>query len=171
MPNGGSDCCGTCWFNRSNGGKAGFRNHDHEIPSYCEIRQLEIESPFYTYCANHPYNRPDRDPIPIGPVYVGEYDTEAINQYRRVVWRQAPDDSHIREHLLDIMRDPGQHEQGYPLSVPSYEIALEELIRLREPRLLTALEQLASDPRVAASREDIMQLRNEVRKRLESEPG
>ena len=69
MPNGGSDCCGTCWFNRSNSGQRGSVNFNRDIPSFCEIRQLAIPNPFYTYCANHPYHRPNRDPIPIGPVY------------------------------------------------------------------------------------------------------
>ena len=40
MPNGGSDCCGTCWFNRSNGGRRGSANFNRDIPSYCEIRCL-----------------------------------------------------------------------------------------------------------------------------------
>ena len=43
MPNGGSDCCGTCWFNRANRGEMGSGNHDHSIPSHCEIRDLAIE--------------------------------------------------------------------------------------------------------------------------------
>ena len=70
MPNGGSDCCGTCWFNRSLEGQRGSGNFNREIPSHCEIRDLDIPDPFYTYCANHPCHRPGRDPIPIGPVYV-----------------------------------------------------------------------------------------------------
>ena len=49
MPNGGSDCCGTCWFNRSLEGKRGSANFNREIPSRCEIRDLDIPDPFYTY--------------------------------------------------------------------------------------------------------------------------
>ena len=70
MPNGGSDCCGTCWFNRSLEGQRGSANFNHDIPSHCEIRDLDIPDPFHTYCANPPYHRPGRDAIPIGPVYV-----------------------------------------------------------------------------------------------------
>ena len=70
MPNGGSDCCGTCWFNRANGGRKGSGNHDRSIASHCEIRDLPIRDPFYTYCANHPYRPDQREPIPIGPVFV-----------------------------------------------------------------------------------------------------
>ena len=48
MPNGGSDCCGACWFNRSNGGQLGSVNFKPDIPSFCEIRDLPIPNPFYT---------------------------------------------------------------------------------------------------------------------------
>lgn len=167
MPNGGSDCCGTCWFNRANGGEAGSSNRNRDIPSYCEIRQLEIDNPFYTYCANHPFNRSERDPIPIGPVYIGVFDVNEVNQYRRDVWQPAPDDDAIREHLLHVVRDPAQHEQGYPLSVPSYVRAIEELLRLREPRLVLALEELAADARIGAARDDILQLIDTVRESLD----
>ena len=69
MPNGGSDCCGTCWFNRKNRGERDWPKHaDNTLPDHCEIRDLAIEDPFYTYCANHPHRRPERDRIPIGPV-------------------------------------------------------------------------------------------------------
>lgn len=71
MPNGGSDCCGTCWFNRRNKGQAGYQ-HAFPGPTQCEIRSLEITSPFYTYCANHPHRRPERDEVPIGPVMTGD---------------------------------------------------------------------------------------------------
>lgn len=72
MPNGGSDCCGTCWFNTQNKGQAGFRNADRSVAAHCTIRDLAIVSPFYTYCANHPHRRPERDLIPIGPVFTGD---------------------------------------------------------------------------------------------------
>ena len=69
MANGGSDCCGTCWFNRKNRGERDWPKHvDNTLPDHCEIRDLAIEDPFYTYCANHPHRRPERDRIPIGPV-------------------------------------------------------------------------------------------------------
>ena len=61
MPNGGSDCCGTCWFNRSLEGQRGSGNFNRETPSHCEIRDLDIPDPFYTYCANHPCHRPGPD--------------------------------------------------------------------------------------------------------------
>ena len=51
MPNGGSDCCGTCWFNSANEGKPGYREGPPPRKVRCTIRGLEIE-------------------VPIGPVYV-----------------------------------------------------------------------------------------------------
>lgn len=117
MPNGGSDCCGTCWFNRANGGRAGSANHDHSISSFCQIRDVPIGDPFYTYCANHPYRRPDRDPIPIGPILrpgTITPDTPEIaptildtgtGAPARVIWKRSPDTDEIRQHLLKLLAD------------------------------------------------------------------
>ena len=72
MPNGGSDCCGTCWFNAKNKGQAGYDHASDHEPAFCTIRSLPIEDAFYTYCGNHPHRTPERDPIPIGPVFTGD---------------------------------------------------------------------------------------------------
>ena len=106
MPNGGSDCCGTCWFNRSLEGQRGSANFNREIPSHCEIRDLDIPDPFYTYCANHPCHRPGRDTIPIGPVDVYRA-TGPSGEGGREQWQPSPDTEEIRQHLLDIVRLPG----------------------------------------------------------------
>jgi len=53
MPNGGSDCCATCWFNAKNKGEAGYAHSKDLEPSFCSIRNLPIEDPFYTYCGTH----------------------------------------------------------------------------------------------------------------------
>ena len=108
MPNGGSDCCGTSWFNQSDVGERGGRNFNDEIPSFCDICGLAIPDPFYTYCANHPHHRPNRDPIPIGPVYVGG------SSGKREFWKPSPDSEEIRQHLLHIVRTPEEHGDGYP---------------------------------------------------------
>lgn len=115
MPNGGSDCCGTCWFNRANGGQAGSSNHNREIPSYCEIRQLAIDNPFYTYCANHPYRMQDRFAIPIGPVSV--YAGDGWSNERKV-WIEAPDTEEIRQSLLSLLADIYDHHAhgGRPIA-------------------------------------------------------
>ncbi len=57
MPNGGSDCCGTCWFNTKNEGEVGYDHCDSPRPDHCEIRELKITNSFYTYCANHPHRK------------------------------------------------------------------------------------------------------------------
>ncbi len=94
MPNGGSDCCGTCWFNSKNKGEAGYEHaHDREA-DFCMIRQISIIGPFYTYCANHPHKNAKKVDIPIGPVFIGD------SSGKREVWVESPDTDEIREKLL-----------------------------------------------------------------------
>ena len=101
MPNGGSDCCGTCWFNRKNGGEAGFPSPGAESrESYCEIRDVAIEDPFYTYCANHPHRRPVRDSILIGPI---TRNVSGGGNNDRKAWIPAPDSEEVRSHLLGLL--------------------------------------------------------------------
>ena len=98
MPNGGSDCCGTCWFNSANEGEAGYRKGPPQGEAHCTIRGLEIETPFWTYCANHPHHNPERVEVPIGPVYVWNDDANA----RRVL-EKSPDTEEIRAELLNLL--------------------------------------------------------------------
>ncbi len=153
MPNGGSDCCGTCWFNRANRGRAGSVNHDHSVPSHCEIRDLPIEDPFYTYCANHPYRRPDRDPVPIGPILrPGPVTAETpeiepivldtgTEWSARVVWRRSPDTEEIREHLLALLIDLGRESaKDTYIATPDLAAAvIWQLGEFREDRAVPAL--------------------------------
>jgi hypothetical protein len=86
LPNGGSDCCGTCWFNSTNEGQPGYR----EKPSYegarCTIRNVATRKPFWTYCVNHPHHNPVQLALPIGPIDVAAEDT-----YSRELWVESPD--------------------------------------------------------------------------------
>ena len=159
MPNGGSDCCGTCWFNRSLEGKRGSSNFNHDIPSHCEIRDLDISDPFYTYCANHPYHRPGKDSIPIGPVYVG---------MGRKEWQPSPDTEEIRQHLLDIVRLPEeQFDEGYHFFThPAHFAAISQLVEWRDERVISALEEIAQRPEVEDFRADIQETISLVRKQL-----
>ena len=165
MPNGGSDCCGTCWFNRANGGEPGSANHNHEIPSYCEIRQLEIPDPFSTYCANHPHHRPQRDPIPIGPVTVheGESVEREPGHYEMHSWRErwqpSPDTETIRSHLLSLLEDPATGSDEFYLffTKPVVWVVLEQLIEFREQRAIPILERVIEE--MAASGGDASELR------------
>ena len=156
MPNGGSDCCGTCWFNRPLEGQRGVGNFNREIPSHCEIRDLDIPDPFYTYCANHPCHRPGRDPIPIGPVYVYRA-TGASGEGGREEWQPSPDTEEIRQHLLDIVRLPEEHaDEGYYFHTrPAHIEALMQLLEWRDGRLVPALEEIARHPEAERVRVDI----------------
>lgn len=165
MPNGGSDCCGTCWFNRSLRGQRGSRNFDHEVPSHCEIRGLDISDPFWTYCANHPYHRPGRDPIPIGPVYVVD---DALRSTRKE-WQLSPDTEEIRQHLLDVVRLPDEHrDKGYHFYThPAHIAAIQQLLEWRDRRLISALEEIAQNPAMETARADIEETIQLVRERLD----
>lgn len=173
MPNGGSDCCATCWFNRANGGKQGSVNHDHSIPSYCEIRDLDIPDPGYTYCANHPYHLRRRIAAPIGPVYVHQWHFEkdpetgdTIHDSSRVEWQPAPDSEEIRRELLRLAGSPPEADH-YPFySPPIYEVAIFQLVELKDERVIAALENLAAREDMAEERADILELVETIRDKL-----
>lgn len=76
MPNGGTDNCGECRF--------GAPIEDRRVR--CQIRDIKIEAPYWTYCANNQITNPDDIEVPVGPVYIdsGEY------PYRRVVHLPSP---------------------------------------------------------------------------------
>ncbi len=144
MPNGGSDCCATCWFNRTNRGEAGYQHRDSPGEDHCEVRDLSIENPFYTYCANHPHRRPDRDPIPIGPVerFAGDYSTNA-----REVWQPSPDTEEIRRHLLDLLSELFLHipADRYPIGPSLASVIMRQLGEFREPRAVRDLEWICDN--------------------------
>jgi hypothetical protein len=136
MPNGGSDCCATCWFNRRNRGKAGRGNADPAIADACEIRDLAIESASYTYCANHPHHMRERVPIPIGPVRVDE-------GRGRVLWRHSPDSPRIRDHLLALLaRTPEVPPPEYPIGQGLEEAVVWQLGEFAEPRAIPDLKRI-----------------------------
>ena len=155
MPNGGSDCCGTCWFNRTNRGEREWLEHrDESIRPHCEIRDIAIENPFYTYCANHPHRRPDRDPIPIGPVMrhggweqerrvqAGQPDVLVSRENPRYVWKPSPDSEEIRQHLLSLLASILEHmvRDRYPIGTGLGETIIRQLGEFREKRAVRYLE-------------------------------
>ena len=146
MPNGGSDCCGTCWFNTKNKNEAGYDHADDDGKDFCTIRNLPITDPFYTYCGNHPRRRPDRDSIPIGPVFTGDSSGE------RNVWQLSPDTETIRRHLLALLcqieEQPGSE---YPIGINCDEVVAWQLGEFREPRAVETLQRIASFKPDAAS--------------------
>jgi hypothetical protein len=145
MPNGGSDCCGTCWFNARNKGEAGYGHTNDLEPSFCVIRHLAIAVPFYTYCANHPHRRPERDPIPIGPALTG-------NSFgQRELWQPSPDTEQIRTHLLALLQGISEHPRSeYPIGAYLDEVVVWQLGEFREARAVRHLQRLFGfDPQAA----------------------
>ena len=148
MPNGGSDCCGTCWFNRKNHGEAGYAHVSEAGAAYCEIRNLEIPNPFYTYCANHSHRSPERDRIPIGPIWIDPSDQG------REIWRQSPDTEEVRTRLLDLLagiQEPPKVE--YPIGPYRDEVIVWQVGEWREQRAIRDLERIAHfDPRASTGK-------------------
>lgn len=136
MPNGGSDCCGTCWFNNKNDGVAGYQPHalEKEGNVLCTIRDLVIPDPFWTYCANHPHHN-DKIDLPLGPVYVTD------GNYGRKFWADPPDDEKSRLRLLgfldSITDDPkSRYPSETDIEKTESEIA-KDIIRKVEGRFYT----------------------------------
>ena len=143
MPNGGSDCCGTCWFNQKNRGQPGYTHANNPEPDYCEIRDTLIETPFWTYCANHPHHQPAGDRIPIGPIYAGH----GGYPYQREVWRQSPDTEEVRQHLLELLNgfpESTSHD-WYPGSPGLIDIIIWQLGEFRESRAVPQLQRIAGN--------------------------
>ncbi len=148
MPNGGSDCCGTCWFNRRNRGEKGYsRAQDTNVEAYCEIRDVSIGNPFWTYCANHPHRRPQRDPIPIGPIMrAGGGDYQSMG-YGREEWIPSPDSEEIRLHLLDLLDRLPSHitADRYPARPGLAEVVVRQLGEFRERRAEKKVQWLSEN--------------------------
>jgi hypothetical protein len=113
----------------------------------CVIRDLIIESPFWTYCVNHPHHNPEKIELPIGPAYVsaGGY------PYRRQVWVESPDTEDIRLMLLRLLEGmPERPRPEYPASPKLDEAVIDQLMRFREPRAVPGLKRACQfDPYAA----------------------
>ena len=173
MPNGGSDCCGTCWFNARNDGEAGYGHADSPEPAFCTIREFSIENPFYTYCGNHPHRKPDKDPIPVGPVYAGD------SSGRRTLWKESPDTEDIRQHLLTLLEQM-EEKTGteYPLGIYADEIVAWQLGEFREARAVDLLRRIASfdaanteDGPFGRTRRDLVDAASEALSKIGQTPG
>ena len=89
MPNGGSDCCGNCCFNKA------VQEMGHPDPdqkerfweiSHCTVRNLKITNPFWTYCKN--FRREKTIPEPGEPVTLKGwiYSSGLYEGYVRIPW-------------------------------------------------------------------------------------
>ncbi len=173
MPNGGSDCCGTCWFNAKNRGETGFAHASDPEPAFCSIRELPIPVPFYTYCGNHPHRRPKRDEIPIGPVFRGD------SSGSREVWVPSPDTEEIRRHLLSLLaaQEPRPGSE-YPIGMYTDEVVVWQLGEFREARAMDDLRRIAAFEPAAAepgpfgrTRQELVDLARRAIARIEGDPS
>jgi len=136
MPNGGSDCCGTCWFNNKNNGIAGYYPSDKEGDVMCVIRNLIIPNPFWTYCSNHPHHNPSKIEIPISPVYVDN------NGYREI-WCNIQDTETIRLELLKLLENIQEKPLlEYPAGNGLDEEIILQISYLSEKRAIPKLKQI-----------------------------
>lgn len=145
MPNGGSDCCGTCWFNQKNKGEPGYEHAHDPDPDVCIIRDLVIENPFYTYCINHPHHNPEKLDFPIGSVYV---DAEE----GRKLWVESSDTEEIRQGLLKLLKEITEiPEDEYPSGIYRDEVVIRQVGVFKEKRAITDLQRIAAFNPKAAS--------------------
>jgi hypothetical protein len=150
MPNGGSDNCVTCWFNRANPLRSGSQRPllaDRPLP-FCDIREFAISNPAYTYCANHPKHRAVRDRIPIGPVLI----PIGLMSTGREISRQSPDTEEIRVHLVELLEAiPEQPNTEYPAGPGIEATIVWQLGEFGESRAIPGLERLTRlDPEAVA---------------------
>lgn len=141
MSKGGSDCCGTCWFNTRNLNQG---DEEGESKARCSIRNIEIDKPFWTYCANHPHHNPDRVEVTVGPVYKndGSYPNT------RTVWLHSPDTPELRNSLIGLLeKTPEVPPPEYPFGKPFVEEVIHQLIAFHEKRAIPGLMHILSfDP-------------------------
>jgi len=138
MPNGGSDCCGTCCFNRKNSKEIPENQSGDSEKDFCVIRNIPIECSFWTYCVNHPHHNPERIDITIGPVYVCGEDS-----YKRVVSLKSPDTEEIRLKLIELAEKiREQPVMEYSAGVYLDEAIVMQLGEFKEKRAIDALRRI-----------------------------
>jgi len=122
-------------------GEAGYASVGSREPSHCEIRDLEILDPFYTYCANHPHQSPERCRVPVGPVFVDRGEG-------REIWRNSLDTEDVRMSLLDLLAGIKERpEEEYPVCIETRWLC-GKLGEFREQRAVRDLERITNfDPR------------------------
>ena len=142
MPNGGTDCCGTCFFNSKNDGLTGFGpTSDKKGKSICVIRKIEIPNPYWTYCPNHNGHNHDRIDIPIEPVTTHSRDNSG--KETRKAWLDPPDSEIIRETLLiELEKTSITRTAPFPSPTHFEHQVIRHLAFLKEKRALPRLYEL-----------------------------
>ena len=69
MPVASSDCCGTCEFNTISQSEGRTPPGDQDRAFFCQIRQVPIDNPFWTFCHNHQRRNPLLSRTPRGPIW------------------------------------------------------------------------------------------------------
>ena len=136
------------------------------MEAYCEIRHVSIEDPFWTYCANHPHRRPQRDPIPIGPVMRNDNSEYASRGYVREAWIPSPDTEEIRQHLLDLLNRLPTHiaADRYPARPGLAEVVVRQLGEFKEPRAEKRIQWISEnlpDSWASVAREALARIKGE----------
>ncbi len=136
MPNGGSDCCGTCCFNSKNGGETGYSHAGDPGEDRCTLRDVVVGNPFWTYCANHPAHNSGLIKTPVGPIYVGDESGRNISV-------ESPDNEEIRQILLQLLDAIAEVPQSeYPMSASFNETVIQQLGEFREKRAVGGLRRV-----------------------------
>lgn len=91
MPDGGSDCCGNCAFNRARTTvgspfDAGASKERFWAESFCTLRDIKITNPFWTYCRN--FTSPNQSPDPKTTTIIGPAFASGLFEgwYCRIAW-------------------------------------------------------------------------------------
>lgn len=144
MPNGGTDNCGTCSFNKRNKGTTGHLYANVDAPHHCLLRDFQIterSEGFWIYCGNHSQLPNGGIDVPIGPVFKNFSGSSAGE---RVVVLESPDNSAVRNTLLRFVGSmtaacTDQHYEPY-----FKQIVLLQLARFRESEATAHIERIAN---------------------------
>lgn len=145
MPNGGSDCCGTCMFFSEYDKKKQTSEISQDSICKCCIREIEIDVPFYTYCANHQDHNQKKYRIPIGPVYECKG-----YPYVRNVLKEAPNDEKTRSLIINVLNNiniNSRIERGFIFSETDFDLeVIKHVTQLRDNRALGKLKEITNWP-------------------------
>ena len=64
-----SDCCGTCEFNSINQQDGRTPPGEQDRAFFCQVRQVAMDNPFWTFCNNHQRRNPLLSQTPRGPIW------------------------------------------------------------------------------------------------------
>lgn len=160
MPNGGSDCCGECWFNSIVVANPGSHSSGSEENIICTIRRIKIRNPYWTYCSNHQHHNLKKVEIPIGSVYINVYDGDY--SYRKI-WIDTIDDEKTRITLLNLIDEIQEiWVSEYPAGVRFDEEILNSINYLNEKRAIPKLQRILNFNPLPYKREENYSHRNRI---------